>query len=77
MKTRMDVNSSFTASELLYGIYCQKTVKQKKTKVSFRLVDSSEDFLSGCTNNKKDLGFVSTTGLPGKVVESISGHGRL
>ena len=48
-----------------------------KTYVSLRLVDSSKDFLSCCTNNKSQLGFVTSIKLPGEAVGSFSGYARL
>ena len=32
--------------------------------------------LSGCTNNEKELRFVTATGLPGEAVENISGYAQ-
>ena len=55
-----------------------------KTQVSLKLVDSSKDFLSCCTNNKSEPannksepGFVTPIGFPGEAVASFSGYARL
>ena len=39
---------------------------------TFLLVDSSKDFLSGCTNNKIEPGFMTLTELPGEPFERSS-----
>ena len=39
-------------------------------------VDSSKNFLSSCTNNEFELGFVTLTGFPGQAVVGISGYAR-
>ena len=56
-----------TASELLSWML-PKTVKKL---VSLNFVDSSYNFLSRCTNNKTELGFVTPIGLPREAVESL------
>ena len=56
--------------ELFFSMYLvSETVR---SKVSLIFVDSSKNFLSGCPDKKSELGFVMTTGLPGKAVENIS-----
>ena len=35
--------------------------------MSLTLVDSSKNFLPGCTNHKSEVGFVMLTGLPGEM----------
>ena len=44
--------------------------------VSLTFVDSSKNFLPGCTNNKSEVGFVMLTGLPVEAVERFSGNAR-
>ena len=58
-----------TPSELFTWNYCQKLSKN-------RLVDSSKDFLSGCTSNKSKLGFVKPTGLPEEAVKRFSEYAQ-
>ena len=41
-----------------------------------RFVDSCKEFLSCCRDNKRELGFVMPTGVPGVADLSILGHGR-
>ena len=43
--------------------------------VPLRLVDSTKEFFSCCTNNKEKPNLVTPTGLPGKAVESFPVHG--
>ena len=50
--------------------------KSVKKQVFLAIVDCSKNFLSGCTNNKSELGFMVLTGLPGEAVDSISNYAR-
>ena len=73
MCTARSFDASLDCEKILLSDSLQKVVE---TLVSLTLVDSSKNFLSGCTNNKSELSFVTPTGLPGEAVESISGYAR-
>ena len=45
--------------------------------VSWNFVDTSEDLLSCCINNIRELDVVTSTGLPAREVESFAGYARL
>ena len=70
MRTEVGFDAEFDSERFFSWIYCQK-------KVSLRLIDSFKDFLSVCTNNKSELGFMTHTGLTGEAIQSVSWYDRL
>ena len=67
----MSFDASFDCERVFLMYLSPKVVKKL---VSSTFVDSFKNFLSSCTNNKSQLGFVMLTGLPGEAVQSISVH---
>ena len=78
---------NFYSSEISTGTACKFwqgpsflhrfIAKIVKKQVSLTFVDSSKDFLSCFTNNKRKLGFVMPIGLSGEAIETFSGYDRL
>ena len=66
MCTRSGFDSSLDSDWIFLMDLLPKIVK---TKVSLRLVDYSNDFISCSTNNENKLNFVTPIGLPGKALE--------
>ena len=70
----MSTAVSFDASldcERFFLMYLLRRIVKKQVSLTF--ADPSIKFLSGCINNKSELGFVIPTGLSGEAVERISG----
>ena len=70
----MSFNASFEYGQFFLKYFLPKFVKKC---VSLPFVDSSKNFLYGCTNKKIERGFVRPTGLPGEAFASFLGYARL
>ena len=62
-------------STVTYFLSCVLSEIVKKW-VSLTFVDCSKNFLSSCTNDESELGFVMLIELPGEAVDSIWGYAR-
>ena len=65
------LESSFDSERGFYHVFFAEIFNKY---VHSRLVDSPINFLTGFTNNKFKLGFVTPTELPGKTVHGFTGY---
>ena len=68
MCTTVGFYASFDSKRTFLKGLLAKIVKKY---VSSRIVDSSKDNLSSCTNNKEKLGFLTPSELQGETVEGL------
>ena len=72
MCTAMKFDASFDCVRFFFSFFAENC-----QKIGFlNLCQLFLKFLSGCTNNKCELGFVMLSGLPGEAVGNIPGYAR-
>ena len=73
MCTTVRFDPSFDSNRTLLNDLLLNIVKKQ---VPSTFVDSSKDYLSFCTSNKKKLGFMKLTDLPKEAVVRFSRHAQ-